>query len=142
MKNKIQHKTSKTNKPKQKENKQKNTVNNLNEKLDLCYSKRNNMLKHLSENINNTNDFKEFDTENKKEIETLKKQISNIEEQIKNKENQHSDYNVWLKNILNHKKITEINRELLVNLVDRIYVSERGSERSVEVGVRFKNFED
>ena len=125
-----------------KENKQKNTVNNLNEKLDLCYSKRKTMLKHLSENIINTYDFKEFDTENKKEIETLKKQISNIEEQIKNKENQHSDYNVWLKNILNHKKITEINRELLVNLVDRIYVSERGSERSVEVGVRFKNFED
>jgi len=61
---------------------------------------------------------------------------------LQNKENQHSDYNVWLKNILNHKKITEINRELLVNLVDRIYVSERGSERSVEVGVRFKNFED
>ena len=132
----------KTNSLKEKENKQKNTVNNLNEKLDLCYSKRKTMLKHLSENIINTYDFKEFDTENKKEIETLKKQISNIEEQIKNKENQHSDYNVWLKNILNHKKITEINRELLVNLVDRIYVSERGSERSVEVGVRFKNFED
>ena len=54
------------------------------------------MLKYLSENIINIEDFKEFDTENKKEIETLKKQISNIEEQIKNKENQHSDYNVWL----------------------------------------------
>lgn len=43
------------------------------------------MLKYLSENIINTEDFKEFDTENKKEIETIKKQISNTEEQIKNK---------------------------------------------------------
>ena len=98
------------------------------------------MLKYLSENIINIEDFKEFDTENKKEIETLKKQISNIEEQIKNKENQHSDYNVWLENILKHKEITEINRELLFNMVDKIYVSEVGNEKSVEVGVRFKGF--
>ena len=120
------------------ENKQKDTINNLNEKLDLCYNKRKTMLKYLSENIINTEDFKEFDTENKKEIETIKKQISNTEEQIKNKKNQYNDYTVWLENILKHKEITEINRELLVNLVDRIYVSEIGSEKSVEVGVRFK----
>lgn len=98
------------------------------------------MLKYLSENIINTEDFKEFNIENKKEIETLKKQISNIEEQIK--KNQYNDYNVWLENILKHKEITEINRELLVNLVDRIYVSEIGSEKSVEVVVRFKGLGD
>ena len=88
----------------------------------------------------NTEDFKEFNIENKKEIETLKKQISNIEEQIK--KNQYNDYNVWLENILKHKEITEINRELLVNLVDRIYVSDVSSEKSVEVGVRFRNLKD
>ena len=98
------------------------------------------MLKYLSENIINTEDFKEFNIENKKEIETLKKQISNIEEQIK--KNQYNDYNVWLENILKHKEITEINRELLVNLVDRIYVSDMGSEKSVEVGFRFKGLGD
>ncbi|CDC19017.1 putative uncharacterized protein [Eubacterium sp. CAG:274] len=124
------------------ENKQKDTINNLNEKLDLCYNKRKTMLKYLSENIINTEDFKEFDTENKKEIETIKKQISNTEEQIKNKKNQYNDYTVWLENILKHKEITEINRELLVNLVDRIYVSEVSSEKSVEVGVRFKGLGD
>ena len=124
------------------ENKQKDTINNLNEKLDLCYNKRKTMLKYLSENIINTEDFKEFDTENKKEIETIKKQISNTEEQIKNKKNQYNDYTVWLENIIKHKEITEINRELLVNLVDRIYVSEIGSEKSVEVGVRFRNLKD
>ena len=100
------------------------------------------MLKYLSENIINTEDFKEFDTENKKEIETIKKQISNTEEQIKNKKNQYNDYTVWLENILKHKEITEINRELLVNLIDRIYVSEIGSEKMVEVGVRFRNLKD
>ena len=98
------------------------------------------MLKYLSENIINTEDFKEFDTENKKEIETIKKQISNIEEQIK--KNQYNDYNVLLENILKHKEITEINRELLVYLIDRIYVSEVSSEKSVEVVVRFRNLKD
>lgn len=125
---------------KEEENKQKNTINNINKKLYLCYNKRKTMLKYLSENIINTEDFKEFNIENKKEIETLKKQISNIEEQIK--KNQYNDYNVWLENILKHKEITEINRELLVNLVDRIYVSEIGSEKSVEVVVRFKGLGD
>ena len=127
---------------KDEENKQKNTINNINKKLYLCYNKRKTMLKYLSENIINTEDFKEFDTENKKEIETIKKQISNTEEQIKNKKNQYNDYTVWLENILKHKEITEINRELLVNLIDRIYVSEIGSEKMVEVGVRFRNLKD
>ena len=127
---------------KDEENKQKNTINNINKKLCLCYNKRKTMLKYLSENIINTEDFKEFNIENKKEIETIKKQISNTEEQIKNKKNQYNDYTVWLENILKHKEITEINRELLVNLIDRIYVSEVSSEKMVEVGVRFKGLGD
>ena len=100
------------------------------------------MLKYLSENIINTEDFKEFDTENKKEIETIKKQISNTEEQIKNKKNQYNDYTVWLENIIILKEFTEINRDLLVNLVDRIYVSDMGSDKSVEVGFRVKGLGD
>lgn len=124
------------------ENKQKDTTKNFNEKLELCHKKRKTMLKHLSENIITANDFKEFDTENKKEIETIKKQILNANKLLENKKNQCNNYNIWLENIIKHKKITEINRELLVNLVDKIYVSEKNNKKSVEIQFRFKNMID
>lgn len=120
----------------QKENKR---LDSMDKKLDDCKSKRKNMLNHLAEGIITSEDFKLFDTENKAEISKIQAGIKELEEKLKNETKRIDDFNNWLNTLLEYKDIKEVTREVLVNLVGKIYISEKGDEKEIEIQFKFKN---
>lgn len=115
------------------------SLNKLRERLEICRGKRKTMLKYLSENIVTIEDFKQFDEDNKSEMAYITGQISEIEEKKQNENLRLRQYNLWLDNLLIYKDIGELNREILVNLVDKIFISEKGDVKEIEIKFRFKN---
>lgn len=111
----------------------------LHENLERCIQKRNNMLNHLSENVIDINDFRAFDTANKAEVEGLKENIAILEDKLKDENYHISQYNSWLNKILEYRDIEEVTREILVNLIDKIYISEFDGTKEVEIVFKFKN---
>ena len=109
--------------------------------LQKCFSKKSLMLKYLAENVISADDFKQFDIENTKEIEKLNQIISEFEEKSQNEEKQIQEYYAWVNNLLKYKDINEINREIIVNLIDSIYISEDkdGENKEIEINFKFKN---
>jgi hypothetical protein len=84
-------------------------------------------------------DFKQFDSDNKNEVETITAQIETVSKKTETENYQLRQYNLWVDNLLKYKDINELNREVLVNLVDRIYISEQGDNKEIEIVFRFKN---
>lgn len=109
--------------------------------LQRCFSKKSSMLKYLAENVISADDFKQFDSENTKEIKELNQVISELEEKSHNEEKQIQEYYDWVNNLLKYKDINEINREIIVNLIDSIYISEdkECENREIEINFKFKN---
>lgn len=119
--------------------KQNDRLKKLRESLDNCKQKRKNMLEHLAENIIDIEDFKQFDTNNKAEIESIKENIKVIEKRLADENKEMEAYNIWLRNILQYKDISEITREILANLIDSIYISEKDDVKEIEINFKFKN---
>lgn len=124
-----------------KELKQKQTTNldKLYNDLKNCENKRKNMLRHLSENIIDISDFKIFDEENSNEMDGIKNQIKNLKNKLINEEREYKKYSKWLDNILKYKDIDSLNRDILVNMIEKIYVSEIDGEKEIEIVFKFKN---
>jgi DNA invertase Pin-like site-specific DNA recombinase len=118
---------------------QKNTFNKLRDRLEACAQKRKTMLKYLSESVITMEDFKHFDADNKNEVEAITAQIETASQKSETENYQLRQYNLWVDNLLKYKDINELNREVLVNLVDRIYISEQGDNKEIEIVFRFKN---
>ena len=97
------------------------------------------MPEHLAENIIDIEDFKEFDANNKAEIESIKENIKLIEKRLADENKEMEAYNIWLRNILQYKDISEITREILANLIDSIYISEKDDVKEIEINFKFKN---
>ncbi len=111
----------------------------LKETEEKCINKRKNMLDCLADGIVSREDFKSFDTENKAELTRLGEQIKTLEGKLADEEARLREYNQWIDNLLRYKDIKEINREILINLVNKIYISEQGENKSVEIVFKFKN---
>ena len=80
------------------------------------------MPEHLAENIIDIEDFKEFDANNKAEIESIKENIKLIEKRLADENKKPEAYNIRIRNILQYKDISEITGEIFANLVDSIYI--------------------
>lgn len=106
--------------------------------IEANANKRKNMLKFLSEGTINAEDFKVFDTENQAEKEKLINRLKALDEKLNSEKQQADELNKWLNNLLVYKDIDKINREVLVNLVDKIYISENRSTGSKEIEIIFK----
>lgn len=118
---------------------QQKRLEELKSKLSELGKRRITMLKHLSDGIISTEDFKLFDAENKKETELIKESIYHIEEKLADKNRQLKSYNNWLTNILRYKDIKEVDREILTNLIEKIYISETPEWKTIEIIFKFKN---
>lgn len=110
-------------------------------KLESHKKKRVKMLRHLSDDIITSDDFKEFDIRNTKETDEIIIQIKNVEEKLSDENKQLEEYNKWLDNLLLYKNVANLDREVVVNLIDRIYISEDkdGINKTVEIIFKFKN---
>jgi len=116
-------------------------IKNANDNLQRCFTKKSSMLKYLAENVISADDFKQFDLENSKEIEELRQIIFELEEKSQNKNKHIQEYRNWVDNLLKYKDINEVNREIIVNLIDSIYISEdkKGENKEIEINFKFKN---
>ncbi len=126
----------------------KNIKENYNDKIERakdslqrCFSKKSLMLKYLAENVISVDDFKQFDIENVKEIKELNRVISEFQEKSRSEEKQIQEYYTWVNNLLKYKDISEVNREIIVNLIDSIYISEdkESENKEIEINFKFKN---
>ncbi|MBQ6555802.1 MAG: recombinase family protein [Firmicutes bacterium] len=107
--------------------------------LETCGQKRKTMLGHLSSGIISTEDFKCFDEENKKEAAKLSDRIAQLKEKRKDEQKQLAEYNSWLENVLQHRDMSEITRDILTSLVERVYISETSGKKEIEIVFKFKD---
>ena len=100
--------------------------------------KRQKMLAFLAEGTISVEDFKSFDAANKAEVERLKGQSASVKEHLGNERQQEEKFNEWLNKLLEYRDIDSVTREVLVNLVDSIYISENKDNGSKEIEIIFK----
>ncbi len=114
-------------------------ITGLKNALETCKQKRITMLCHLSSAVISADDFKSFDSENNKEAAKLSEQISRLEEVQNDKQRQFDEYNARLDALLRLRQISEITRDILTSLVERVYISEVNGEKEVEIVFKFKD---
>lgn len=105
------------------------------DRLEAGYKK---MIVNLSSGVIDDNDFKIF----KEDYLSKKNIIKNKKNKLQNKkirDTVYSDeYEKWLNNFLQYREITELTREVIVNLIDRIDVYESEESKHIEIKFRFK----
>lgn len=121
---------------------QKNGINEENSKLELqldnlerSYKK---MIMNLSLDIIDQEDFSAF----KQQYNERKSFLSERKKQLQDQKNDDmmyvNEYQRWLDNFLKFREVTELSREMLVNLVDRIDIYEQDDEKRIHISFRFK----
>ncbi len=70
------------------------------------------------------------------DIERLKQNIERLENEKQKYENQNQSHNEWIEKFKNQKGIAELSRDIMIELIDCIYVHENGN-----ITIKFK-FED
>ena len=102
--------------------------------------KRRKMLSYLAEGTISGEDFKNFDISNKKAVEKLKSQSLSVNENLKNEKQREDSFNIWLNRLLEYKDIDNVTREVLINLVEKIYISQDElGNREIEIIFKFKS---
>ena len=71
-----------------------------------------------------------------KDIKRLNQNIERLEIEKKKYESQNKDQNEWIEKFREQKGITELSRDIIIELIDCIYVKENGN-----IVIKFK-FED
>lgn len=98
------------------------------------------MLRMLSKKVLPENDFMVYNVEYEKEKLLLSNQLQEAESRLSNAQEQMRAYEDFVRSFLQYREVKEINRELVVNLVERITVFE---DQKVQIKFIFKNpFED
>ena len=81
-------------------------------------------------------EYLEYKNKYEKNIEELKKNIEILEKEKQKYERQKTSKKVWLENFKENKKITQLSRVILLELINSIYVHEDGN-----ITIKF-NFEE
>ena len=78
----------------------------------------------------------EYKQKYENDIERLNQNIERLEIEKKKYESQNKDQNEWIEKFREQKGITELSRDIIIELIDCIYVKENGN-----IVIKFK-FED
>lgn len=98
------------------------------------------MLMNLSDNVISKGDFLKFRQRNEDEIALIENRMDDLRNKIKDEGQYVNQHELWIRNFIEHKDITQLRREILVNLISRIEIYE---DRHLEIEFRFRNpFED
>lgn len=81
-------------------------------------------------------EYLEYKQKYESDVERLKQNIERLENEKQKYENQSQVQNKWIEKFKEQKGITELSREIMIELIDCIYVKENG-----DITIRFK-FED
>ena len=82
------------------------------------------------------NEYLEYKKEYERDIERLKQNIKNLQIEKQKYENQHIINNKWIETFKKKKSITELSRDIVMELIDTIYVKENGD---LTIKFKFKN---
>ena len=119
--------------------KNKNIENMIIAKQNEIY-KISNFKKRLYEDWKNEDitrvEYKEYKQEYENDIERLKLNIERLQNEKQKYETQNQSSNKWIEKFKEQKGITELSRDIMMELIDYIYVKENG-----DVTIKFK-FED
>ena len=81
-------------------------------------------------------EYLEYKQKYENDIERLKRNIERLENEKKKYESQNINTNEWIEKFKEQKGITELSRDIMMELIDCIYVKENG-----DIKIKF-NFED
>lgn len=81
-------------------------------------------------------EYLEYKQKYENDIERLKENIKRLENEKQKYENQNQSHNEWIEKFKNQKGIAELSRDIMMELIDCIYVHENGN-----ITIKFK-FED
>ena len=81
-------------------------------------------------------EYLEYKQKYENDIERLKENIKRLENEKQKYENQNQSHNAWIEKFKNQKGIAELSRDIMMELIDCIYVHENGN-----ITIKFK-FED
>lgn len=81
-------------------------------------------------------EYIEYKQKYENDIERLNQNIERLEIEKKKYESQNKDQNEWIEKFREQKGITELSRDIIIELIDCIYVKENGN-----IVIKFK-FED
>ena len=81
-------------------------------------------------------EYLEYKQKYENDIERLKLNIERLQNEKQKYENQHQSSNKWIEKFREQKGITELSRDIMMELIDGIYVHDNGN-----ITIRFK-FED
>ena len=105
------------------------------EDLERGYKK---MLMNLSMEIISEEDFKVFREDYQEKKDFLEKRKIELQNQ-KNRDTLYlSEYQKWLDNFLKYRNVTEVSREMLTNLIERIDVYDKADDSYINIIFRFK----
>lgn len=111
-------------------------IKSLNHEIEKCSRLKLKLYEDFTENVINKNDYLEFNSHYESMINNKSLFIKKLEKE-KIKANHHnSEENKRLFLFKEHKTITELNRRILISLVDKIYIYEN---RKIQIVFRFQN---
>ncbi len=93
------------------------------------------MVVNLSTGVIDEEDFSIFKTEYEKKKNQINLRINELQKRKENTAQYMTEYQRWLDHFLEYREITELSREVVVNLIERINVYE---DNRIEIVFRFK----
>ena len=111
----------------------------IKEEINKCESKKITLLEYLAEKIITADDYKRYKESNDEKVAKLNEQLLSLEEELNNEDKQIKEYENWLNKLLQYKQIETLTREIIVSLIEKIYIFENDSEKEIEIKYRFKN---
>lgn len=120
-----------------KEKNNKNSETDL-KKYEIALEKNNKMKKSLyedyKEGILTKEEYLQYKSDYAKEEELLKGQIDFIN---KTNESRNDEKNKWIATLIKHKNITELDRETIAEILDRIVITDKNDEINIDVVFKF-----
>lgn len=108
----------------------------LRQALASRHSRRKTMLRHLAQGTISAEDFGIFDSEDKNGTALLCSKIAQAEKMF-SEEKARISCGGRTEDILSRKSIKSLTREILVGLIDKIYITEKDEKKEIEICFKF-----
>lgn len=114
-------------------------IKNIQYEILICNEKHKTMLDYLANKTITAKEFEDFSAQNKMQIENAISKKTQLEKLYANEQLEISDCQKFINELILHKHFNSINRQLLVNFVDKIFISQVGSDIiNMEIHFKFK----
>lgn len=107
-----------------KKQKQKERLKEKEKEIEKVQTQIANLYLDYNKRIITTEEYLQFKGQFERQKETLEEELAGLKNDADNAENKKAEVNQWIEVLQKHKNITELNRRVLEELVDRIYIDQ------------------